>query len=171
MPWQDDAERLQRWQRGQTGYPIVDAGMRQLWEIGWMHNRVRMIVASFLTKHLMAPWQRGSEWFWHTLVDADLANNSMGWQWSAGCGADAQPFFRIFNPITQGDKFDPDGAYVRRWVPELADLPTRYIHAPWRAPAGELERAGIHLGKTYPEPIVDHPDARQRALDAYNEVR
>ncbi len=171
FPWEDDADGLDRWQRGQTGYPIVDAGMRQLWQTGWMHNRVRMIVASFLTKDLLIPWQRGAEWFWDTLVDGDLASNTMGWQWAAGCGADAQPFFRIFNPVSQGERYDPDGAYVRRWVPELADLPTNYIHQPWTAPHDVLRRAGVELGTTYPRPIVDHGQARDRALAAYETVR
>ena len=140
--------------------------MRQLWQTGWMHNRVRMVVGSFLVKDLLIDWRRGAEWFWDTLVDADLANNSMGWQWVAGCGADAAPFFRIFNPISQGEKFDQEGAYVRRWVPELAQVPSRYIHAPWRAPDHVLRTAGVTLGSDYPEPIVDHAFARQRALDA-----
>ena len=171
FPWDADDEALRRWQRGQTGYPIVDAGMRQLWRMGWMHNRVRMIVASFLTKDLLIPWQEGAAWFWDTLVDADLANNTMGWQWAAGSGADAQPFFRIFNPISQGERYDPDGMYVRRWVPELADLPAKHIHQPWNAPADVLADAGVELGTTYPEPIVDHSEARDRALAAYQEIR
>ena len=146
---------------------MVDAGMRQLWRTGWMHNRVRMIVASFLIKDLLLPWQAGARWFWDTLVDADLANNTLGWQWSAGCGADAAPFFRIFNPTTQGRTVDPDGAYVRAHVPELRRLPARWIHEPWRAPAAVLERSGIALGESYPKPIVDHAWARSRALEAY----
>jgi deoxyribodipyrimidine photo-lyase len=162
---------LEAWQKGKTGYPIVDAGMRQLWEIGWMHNRVRMITASFLVKDLRVHWLEGSKWFWDTLIDADLADNTMGWQWVAGCGADAQPFFRIFNPISQGEKFDPDGNYVRRFVPELKDLPDKYIHSPWKAPAEALERAGIKLGEDYPEPIVDHSEARDKAMEAYQPVR
>ncbi len=169
--WQVDDEALLRWQRGQTGYPIVDAGMRQLWALGWMHNRVRMIVGSFLTKDLMIPWQEGERWFWDTLVDADLANNAMNWQWVAGSGPDAQPFFRVFNPVSQGEKHDPDGAYVRAWIPELKDVPTTYIHAPWTAPDEMLEAAGVVLGTTYPEPIVDHSDARNRALAAYAEIK
>lgn len=171
FPWSDDQEKLRAWQRGQTGYPIVDAGMRQLWRIGWMHNRVRMIAASFLVKHLLLPWQDGARWFWETLVDADLANNSLGWQWCAGCGADASPYFRIFNPMTQGSKFDPDGLYVKRWVPELAQLPARYVHAPWEAPAAVLAGAGVRIGENYPAPLVDHREARQRALDAYESMK
>ena len=173
--WDQDEQRaaagFEAWRRGQTGYPIVDAGMRQLWETGWMHNRVRMVTASFLIKHLRVPWQRGDRWFWDTLVDADLANNSASWQWVAGCGVDAAPFFRIFNPVVQGQKFDPDGSYVRRFVPELAGLGARHIHAPWTAPEAELAAAGIRLGETYPHPIVDHVAARQAALAAYARIR
>lgn len=171
FPWRRDPTALKHWQRGQTGYPIVDAGMRQLWQTGWMHNRVRMVVASFLVKHLLIPWQDGARWFWDTLVDADLANNSSGWQWVAGCGADAAPYFRIFNPILQGKKFDPEGAYIYRWVPELANLPAKHVHEPWNAPAVVLDAAGIELGRDYPLPIVDHPVARGRALAAYDELR
>ena len=171
FPWNDNAEHLERWQRGQTGYPIVDAGMRELWQTGYMHNRVRMIVASFLCKHLLIHWRDGEDWFWDTLVDADLASNSASWQWVAGSGADAAPYFRIFNPMTQGEKFDGDGDYVRRWVPELAALPDRHLHAPWEAPAEVLEQAGVALGSDYPEPVVDHREARQGALDAYETVR
>ena len=145
---------------------MVDAGMRELWHTGWMHNRVRMLAASFLVKHLMLPWQEGAAWFWNTLVDADLANNTMGWQWSAGCGADAAPYFRIFNPVIQGEKFDPDREYVRRWVPELARLPNQWIHKPWEAPASLLSEAGVEVGKNYPRPIVEHAAARKRALAA-----
>ena len=166
FPWTEDPAALRAWKRGRTGYPIVDAGMRQLWHTGWMHNRVRMIVASFLVKHLLLPWQEGAKWFWETLVDADLANNSLGWQWSAGSGADAAPYFRIFNPILQGEKFDPDGAYVRRWVPELARVPSAWIHKPWEAPPLTLAGAGVELGLHYPKPIVDHGFARDRALEA-----
>lgn len=171
FPWRKSAAQLKAWQRGQTGYPIVDAGMRQLWQTGWMHNRVRMIAASFLVKHLLIPWQSGEEWFWDTLVDADLASNAASWQWVAGSGADAAPYFRIFNPITQGEKFDADAAYVRRWVPEIAGLPDEVIHAPWTASATVLARAGVTLGKTYPLPLVDHSQARQRALDGYSSMR
>lgn len=160
-------ENLRRWQQGMTGYPIVDAGIRELWTTGWMHNRVRMIVASFLTKHLMIPWQQGEAWFWDTLVDADLANNTASWQWVAGCGADAAPYFRVFNPVLQGEKFDSDGTYVRRHVPELALLPNTFIHKPWEAPKRVLEEAGIVLGQSYPHPIVDHAYARDRALQAF----
>ncbi len=167
FPWVDDDVLLKAWQRGQTGYPIVDAGMRQLWRTGWMHNRVRMIVASFLVKHLLVPWQRGADWFLDTLLDADLANNSAGWQWVAGCGTDATPYFRIFNPITQGKKFDVTGDYVRKFVPELAQVPTKFIHDPWNAGTDLLAASSIRLGEDYPYPIVDHKEARQRALDAY----
>jgi deoxyribodipyrimidine photo-lyase len=166
FPWADDTVGLRAWQRGQTGYPIVDAGMRQLWRIGWMHNRLRMIVASFLVKHLLIPWQQGETWFWDTLVDADLANNAGGWQWVAGCGIDAAPYFRIFNPVLQGEKYDPGGDYVRRWVPELARLPARYIHRPWEAAPIDLAGAGIRLGLDYPQPMIDHATARARALQA-----
>ena len=171
FPWEEQPEHLQAWQQGLTGYPIVDAGMRQLWHTGWMHNRVRMITASFLTKHLMIPWQRGEEWFWNTLVDADEANNGMGWQWVAGCGVDASPYFRIFNPVLQGEKFDPEGNYVRQWVPELSHLPTHYIHQPWNAPPLLLHTSGVKLGDTYPAPLVDHGTCRIRALNAYKELR
>jgi len=171
FPWRKDAKHLRAWQRGLTGYPIVDAGMRQLWATGWMHNRVRMIVASFLVKHLRLSWQEGAAWFWDTLVDADLASNTLGWQWSAGCGADAAPYFRIFNPILQGGKFDPAGAYVRRWVPELAKLPVEFIHQPWEAPMDMLAGAGLTLGRDYPQPIVDHGEARVAALAALQAMR
>lgn len=167
--WRDDSDAFDAWKRGRTGFPIVDAGMRQLWATGWMHNRLRMIVASFLTKDLLIPWQKGAAWFWDTLVDADLANNTLGWQWSAGSGADAQPFFRIFNPITQGKKFDPNGEYVRSWVPELANLPNRYLHTPWKVDDGALD--GFELGRDYPRPIVDHGEARRRALGAYDQIK
>jgi len=167
FPWKTNPSGLRAWQRGLTGYPIVDAGMRQLWHTGWMHNRVRMIVASFLVKDLLLSWRQGADWFWDTLVDADLASNTLGWQWAGGCGADAAPYFRIFNPTLQGQKFDPDGAYVRRWVPELTALPTAWIHEPWKAPAAVMQQAGITLGPGgYPRPIVDHGTARQEALDA-----
>jgi deoxyribodipyrimidine photo-lyase len=165
MPWRNDAAGLHAWQRGMTGVPIVDAGMRQLWQTGWMHNRVRMIVASFLVKHLLIDWRLGQAWFWDTLVDADLANNSANWQWVAGCGADAAPYFRVFNPVLQGQKFDPDGAYVRRFVPELARLDPRHIHAPWDAPAGMISAT------TYPAPIVGLVEGRTRALAAFAGLR
>ncbi len=171
MVWRDDAEGLEAWKRGMTGYPIVDAGMRQLWATGWMHNRVRMIVASFLIKDLLIDWREGEAWFWDTLVDADMGNNIQNWQWVAGSGADAAPYFRIFNPVTQGEKFDGDGRYVRRWIPELAGLSDRWIHAPWTAPKEVLAAAGIRLGRDYPAPIVDHAMARQRALDALEDVK
>ena len=171
MPWRDDQPALKAWQRGQTGIPIVDAGMRQLWQTGWMHNRVRMVVASFLIKHLMIPWQLGESWFWDTLVDADLASNAGNWQWVAGSGADAAPYFRIFNPVLQGRKFDPNGDYVRQFVPELARLDPAHIHTPWEAPSEALSRAGVTLGKTYPSPIIDLAEGRSRALDAYNVLR
>ncbi len=162
---------LQAWQRGETGIPIVDAGMRELWHTGWMHNRVRMIVASLLTKNLLVPWQEGARWFWDTLVDADLANNSFGWQWVAGSGNDAAPYFRIFNPVLQGEKFDAKGRYVRRWVPELTTLPDKYLHKPWQAPETILGNAGIILGETYPHPIVDLKASRERALDRFNRIK
>lgn len=171
FPWRDDPEALAAWQRGETGYPIVDAAMRDLWRTGFMPNRARMIVASFLVKHLLVPWQEGAAWFLDTLVDADLASNATNWQWVAGSGIDSAPYFRIFNPVLQAEKFDPDGAYVRRFVPELACLKAPVIHAPWRAPPLELAAAGVTLGKTYPAPIVDHDAARARALAAFAAIR
>jgi deoxyribodipyrimidine photo-lyase len=171
FPWRRDAAGLRAWQRGQTGYPFVDAGMRQLWATGWMHNRVRMVTASFLVKHLLIAWQDGEDWFWDCLLDADLAANAMNWQWVAGSGADAAPYFRIFNPVLQGEKFDPDGDYVRRWIPEIAALPTAWLHKPWMAPTDILAKAGVTLGKTYPKPIVDHAMARERALEALKTIR
>ena len=171
MPWRDAPADLLAWQRGQTGVPIVDAGMRQLWQTGWMHNRVRMIVASFLVKHLMLPWQAGEAWFWDTLVDADLAQNAASWQWVAGCGADAAPYYRVFNPLLQGNKFDSDGAYVRRYVPELARLPDQHLHAPWEAPPMLLAQAGIVLGRSYPHPIIDLVVGRERALAAFGAIK
>ena len=166
MPWRDDLAGLEAWKRGKTGYPVVDAGMRELWTTGFMHNRVRMIVASFLVKHLLIDWREGERWFRDTLVDADLASNVQNWQWVAGSGADAAPYFRIFNPVTQGQKFDADGRYVRRWVPELRGVPDRWLHAPWTAPAEVLRDARVRLGGEYPRPIVEHDAARKRALDA-----
>jgi deoxyribodipyrimidine photo-lyase len=171
FPWRSDAAGLTAWQHGQTGYPIVDAGMRQLWRTGWMHNRVRMVVASFLTKHLLIDWRAGEAWFWDTLVDADAASNPANWQWVAGSGADAAPYFRIFNPVLQGQKFDPLGTYVRRYVPEIAPLQDILIHEPWVAPGSALAQAGIKLGTTYPKPIVDHATARSRALAAFAATR
>jgi deoxyribodipyrimidine photo-lyase len=169
--WSDQPEILKRWQQGQTGFPVIDAAMRELWETGYMHNRARMIVASFLTKNLLIHWRCGAEWFWDTLVDADLASNSASWQWVAGCGVDAAPYFRIFNPVTQGEKFDPEGSYVKRWVPELAHLETKYIHQPWTAPFAVLKDAGIRLGHTYPQPMVDLKSTRERALQAYGGIK
>jgi deoxyribodipyrimidine photo-lyase len=171
FPWQQDAKTLRAWQLGSTGYPIVDAGMRELWATGWMHNRIRMIVASFLVKHLRLPWQEGAYWFWDTLVDADLANNTLGWQWSAGCGADAAPYVRIFNPVLQGEKFDPSGDYVRYWLPELLHVPSRWIHQPWSLPEDERRRIGFTLGITYPKPVVDHAVARGQALAAFQSLK
>lgn len=169
--WLEDKQGLQQWRQARTGYPLVDAGMRELWETGWMHNRIRMITASFLVKHLLIHWQEGAAWFRDTLVDHDLANNTMGWQWVAGSGYDAAPYFRIFNPMTQGEKYDPDGDYVRKWIPEIANLPTKYLFAPWKAPKEVLEQANIVLGDTYPEPIVDHKASRTRALARYQDMK
>jgi deoxyribodipyrimidine photo-lyase len=171
FPWARDETALAAWQRGRTGYPIVDAGMRELWGTGWMHNRVRMIVASFLVKDLLLHWTLGERWFWDTLVDADLANNAASWQWVAGCGADAAPFFRVFNPSLQGMRFDPHGVYVRRWIPELARLPDALVHAPWTARPVDLLAAGVRLGADYPLPLVDHAQARERALAAFAQIR
>lgn len=171
FPWASDPKGLKAWQRGLTGYPIVDAGMRELWQTGTMHNRVRMITASFLIKDLLVPWQEGERWFWDTLVDADIGANSASWQWVAGCGADASPYFRIFNPVLQGEKFDADGDYVRRFVPELAKLPSAFIHKPWEAPALVLREAGVTLGKNYPERIIDHAFARDRALAGLKQLK
>ncbi|MCK1386180.1 deoxyribodipyrimidine photo-lyase [Bradyrhizobium sp. 21] len=171
FPWKPDAKALAAWQHGRTGYPIVDAGLRQLWHTGVMHNRVRMVVASFLVKHLLIDWRDGESRFWDTLVDADAGSNPANWQWVAGCGADAAPYFRVFNPTLQGEKFDPDGAYVRRWVPELTDVPGSLIHQPWQATPIELASVGVTLGKTYPQPIVDHAKGRERALAAYAKIR
>jgi len=169
--WHNDEAALSRWQRGETGYPFVDAGMRQLWQTGWQHNRVRMVTASFLIKHLMIDWRRGEDWFWDTLVDADPASNAASWQWVAGSGADASPYFRIFNPFTQGEKFDPNGDYVRKFVPELKYMPNKFIHRPWEAPQLVLKEAGVELGGNYPKPIVDHKKARERTLAAYKKTR
>lgn len=169
--WVSDDDLLSAWKKGQTGYPIVDAGMRQLWETGWMHNRVRMIVGSFLVKHLRIHWREGETWFWDTLVDADVANNPASWQWIAGSGADAAPYFRIFNPITQGEKFDPNGDYVRKWVPELTKLPNKFLQKPWEASKPTLRDAGVALGKHYPKPIVEHKRAREKALQAYEKTK
>lgn len=170
MPWQNTQKLLHAWQLGQTGYPLVDAGMRQLYQTGWMHNRVRMVVASFLTKHLLTDWRKGEVWFHNRLVDADPAQNAMNWQWCAGTGIDASPWFRIFNPVGQSEKFDPTGAYIRTWVPELRNLPDKLIHTPWKADPALCRQIGLHLGKTYPHPIVDLKEARAVALAHYKNL-
>ena len=171
FPWEDNEAALRAWQQGATGVPMVDAGMRELWQTGYMHNRVRMIVGSFLVKNLRLHWRHGERWFWDTLADADLANNSASWQWIAGCGADAAPYFRIFNPVTQGQKFDPEGAYTRRFVPELASLPDQYLFNPWAAPEHILQQAGIRLGHDYPQPLVDLQRSREAALATFRSLR
>ena len=171
FPWKNDEEKLSAWQKGLTGIPMVDAGMRELWQTGYMHNRVRMITGSFLVKNLLLHWHHGRDWFWDCLVDADLANNSAGWQWIAGCGADAAPYFRIFNPVTQGRKFDPEGKYVRRFLPELANLPTKYLFNPWEASTEILEAANVIIGGNYPEPIVDLKKSRLEALEAFDSIK
>ncbi|WP_394761573.1 cryptochrome/photolyase family protein [Phenylobacterium sp.] len=171
FPWREDPIAFTAWTKGRTGYPMVDAGMRELWATGFMHNRVRMLTASFLVKHLLLDWRLGEAWFWDTLLDADRANNAAGWQWVAGSGADAAPYFRIFSPMGQGEKFDTNGAYVRRWVPELARLPDAVVHSPWTADPRILRAAGVVLGQTYPHPIVDHGFARDRALAALKHTR
>lgn len=168
--WRFDADNLLAWQKGKTGIPIVDAGMRELWQTGYMHNRVRMIVASFLTKNLLIDWRYGLKWFWNTLFDADLANNSASWQWVAGCGADAAPYFRIFNPVTQSEKFDPDGGYIRKYVPEIRNLPNKYLYKPWLAPEDVLQTAKVRLGEDYPNPIVDLNLSRQIALSRFKSL-
>ncbi|MFZ4116110.1 MAG: cryptochrome/photolyase family protein [Chthoniobacterales bacterium] len=170
FPWKENHVLLKKWQQGKTGYPIVDAGMRELWQTGTMHNRVRMIVASFLVKNLLIHWHHGEAWFWDTLLDADLANNSASWQWVAGSGADAAPYFRIFNPVLQGEKFDPEGTYTRRFVPELRAIPKKFLFKPWEAPLEVLKAAGVDLGKTYPKPIVDLATSRDKALEAYHQL-
>ncbi len=169
--WNADDGALARWQKGQTGYPFVDAGMRQLWQTGWQHNRVRMVTASFLIKHLLIDWRKGEEWFWDTLFDADPASNAASWQWVAGSGADASPYFRIFNPFSQGEKFDPNGDYVRKFVPELKHMPNKFIHRPWEAPEAVLKSANVELGGNYPKPIVDHKEAREKALANYKQMK
>ena len=171
FPWEENNELLIKWQKGETGYPIVDAGMRELWKTGYLHNRVRMIVGSFLVKNLLLHWHHGQEWFWETLVDADLANNSASWQWVSGSGADAAPYFRIFNPVTQGEKFDPNGEYIKHYIPELKNLNGKFLYAPWEAPESVLEAAGIELGKNYPKPIVDLKLSREKALAAFEELK
>ncbi len=171
FPWTENEEYLRAWQEGRTGVPMVDAGMRELWQTGYMHNRLRMIVGSFLVKNLRLHWHHGERWFWDTLLDADLATNSTGWQWVAGCGADAAPYFRIFNPVTQGQKFDPEGDYVRNYLPELTKLPDKYLFCPWEAPESVLHEASINLGETYPHPIVDIKQSREAALEAFQSLR
>ncbi|MEM6811930.1 MAG: deoxyribodipyrimidine photo-lyase [Pseudomonadota bacterium] len=172
FPWsEEDNQQLEDWKYGRTGYPIVDAGMRQLYETGYMHNRLRMIVGSFLVKNMLTHWHKGEEWFWDCLVDGDPASNTASWQWIAGCGADAAPYFRIFNPILQSKKFDEDGEFIRQYVPELKDVPSEHIHSPWEAPQGILEMAGVTLGKDYPKPMMMHSDARNRAMDAYQSIK
>ena len=171
FPWQNAPTLLNAWKKGMTGYPIVDAGMRELWATGYMHNRVRMVVASFLTKHCLTHWREGMDWFWDTLVDADIANNTASWQWASGCGADAAPYFRIFNPILQGEKFDKEGAYIKKWLPELEKLPTKYINKPWEADLITLQQAKISLGENYPHPIVNHREARELALNSYQSIK
>jgi deoxyribodipyrimidine photo-lyase len=168
-PWKKANSQLRKWQRGLTGYPIVDAGMRELWQTGFMHNRVRMITASFLVKNLGIHWHHGERWFWDCLFDADLASNSAGWQWVAGCGADAAPFYRIFNPTTQAQKFDPDGKYIKKYLPELAKLPLKYLFTPWLTPTETLTIAKVKLGKTYPKPIIDLKASRENALRTYRQ--
>lgn len=171
FPWCHDSEHLTAWQSGRTGVPLVDAGMRELWHTGWMHNRVRMVAASFLVKNLLIHWQYGETWFWDTLVDADLANNAAGWQWVAGSGADAAPYFRIFNPALQAEKFDPEGTYIRQWVPELRALTGKHLYQPWSAPTDILSAANVRLGENYPYPLVDLASTRKRALDAYKAIK
>ena len=171
FPWRKNKQHLSVWQHGGTGYPIVDAGMRELWHTGWMHNRVRMIVASFLVKDLLIHWNEGAKWFWDTLVDADLASNTLGWQWTAGCGADAAPFFRIFNPTLQGERFDPEGTYIKQWIPELKSLPKKWIHKPHLAKKEILEKSGVILGENYPFPIIEHNIARDRALAIFKKLK
>ena len=171
FPWNHDEKKLEAWRHGKTGYPIVDAGMRELWQTGYVHNRIRMVVGSFLVKNLLIDWRYGERWFWDCLVDADLANNSASWQWVAGCGADAAPYFRIFNPITQGNKFDSTGTYTRRYVPELEKLPDKYLFSPWEAPDEVLSTANIELGVNYPQPIVAASDSREMALAAFASIK
>ena len=169
--WENSPALLKAWQRGQTGYPLVDAGLRELWHTGWMHNRVRMIVASLLVKNCQTHWLEGARWFWDTLVDADLANNTSGWQWTAGCGADAAPYYRIFNPVLQSERFDPDCRYLRQWIPELKALPDKWLRRPWEAPPEVLRAAGVELGRTYPRPVVDLRESRDQALAGYADLK
>ena len=171
FPWENNPDSLKRWQKGLTGYPLVDAGMRELWQTGYMHNRVRMVTASFLIKNLLVDWRLGASWFWDCLVDADLASNSASWQWVAGCGTDASPYFRVFNPVIQGEKFDPQGEYTKRYLPELKDLPDKYLYKPWEAPQDVLEKANVILGDTYPHPLVQVKESRLKALEAYAETK
>lgn len=171
FPWEKNLTALKAWQAGKTGIPMVDAGMRELWQTGYMHNRSRLIAGSFLVKNLLLHWQHGERWFWDTLVDADLANNSASWQWIAGCGADAAPYFRIFNPVMQGQRFDPQGEYVRQYIPEIAKLPIKYLFSPWEVPADLLKKTGIKLGKTYPNPIIDLQKSRDKALAAFKSLK
>ena len=168
--WDNNLQNLERWKKGETGYPIIDAGMRELWNTGYMHNRVRMIVGSFLVKNLLLHWKSGERWFWDCLVDADLASNTASWQWVAGTGADAAPYFRIFNPVTQGVKFDPQGEYIKKHVPELKDLDIKYLYSPWEASTQELEKANIFLGQNYPHPIIDLKDSRNKALENFSNL-
>ncbi len=171
FPWSDKSDDLKKWQTGNTGYPIVDAAMRELWQTGYMHNRSRMIVGSFLVKNLLIHWNHGERWFWNSLLDADMASNSASWQWVAGSGADAAPYFRIFNPVMQGQKFDPDGAYTKKYIPELKDVPVKYLFNPWEAPKSVLDNAGVELGSDYPMPMVNMQDSRDRALEAFDTIR
>jgi len=170
FPWKKNNTNLIKWQKGLTGYPIVDAGMRELWATGYMHNRLRMITASFLIKNLNMSWTEGANWFWNNLFDADIANNSAGWQWVAGCGTDAAPYFRIFNPTLQSVRFDKRGEYIRKWVHELKELPDKFIHAPWELTEMELISYNLKLGKDYPYPIVDHKITRDEALKNYKKI-
>ena len=169
--WLDDQVNFKKWSKGLTGIPIVDAGMRELWQTGYMHNRPRMIVSSFLVKNLLIHWRRGEEWFWDCLFDADAASNSASWQWVAGTGTDSTPYFRIFNPVTQGQKFDPSGDYIKKYVPELKNFPLKFLFCPWECPADILKNINFELGKNYPFPIVDLKESRNRALSTYNLLR
>ena len=171
FPWKNDGIALNKWQKGLTGFPLVDAGMRELWQTGSMHNRLRMVVGSFLVKNLLIDWRLGAKWFWNCLFDADIANNTAGWQWIAGCGADAAPYFRVFNPVTQSEKFDKKGIYIKKYIPELIHLDQKFIHCPWEAPNSVLLDARIKLGETYPYPIVDLKVSRLKALEAFNTLK
>lgn len=171
FPWQKQGDLIEKWQKGQTGYPIIDAAMQELWQTGFMHNRLRMVVASFLVKNLLQDWRVGAAWFWDCLFDADLASNSASWQWVAGCGVDAAPYFRIFNPVTQGEKFDKNGDYIRKYLPVLKDVPAKFIHTPWNAPTPILQQANVTLGEDYPRPIVDLKETRARALEALAQTK